>query len=60
MTTDKSELGAWPLVWQICLILAFVAFAVMAVLVTIGGAKDILTLFAQLGGAQAVENDKEN
>ena len=39
----------WILFWKIILILALAAFAVMVVLVTIFGARDIKRLLAALG-----------
>ena len=45
---NTAELGAWPTIWKACLIIAFIAFAIMAVLVSILGAKDIFALFAHL------------
>jgi len=47
-TAGNTELGAWPTIWKACLIIAFIAFAIMAVLVSILGAKDIFALFAHL------------
>ncbi|MEO2010408.1 MAG: hypothetical protein ABGX22_17155 [Pirellulaceae bacterium] len=38
----------WRLVWQVCLIGSMVAFAVMAIFTTIGGARDIRTLLQRL------------
>lgn len=44
---------SWETLWKTCLVVSFVAFAGMAVLVTIGGAKDIRTMIRKL-------TDKDN
>jgi chemotaxis response regulator CheB len=38
----------WKLLWQVCLIGSMVAFAVMAICTTIGGARDIRELLRKL------------
>ena len=49
---NAAQLGSWPMIWKVCLVVAFIAFAIMAVLVSIGGAKDIFALFAHLQGKE--------
>ena len=38
----------WPTIWTVCLFTSLSIFAVMCILVTIGGAQDIRTLLKDL------------
>ena len=38
----------WELIWQVCLIGSLIAFSVMAVIVSIGGARDIRRMLRRL------------
>ncbi len=52
------SLDFWILLWKIVLVVGVGLFAVLAVVVTIGGARDIAKLLRTLRAEQTNEDDK--
>ena len=51
----------WIIVWQVCLTAALTGFAILAGVVTIGGARDIRRLLQKLGEDAAESSvDQDN
>jgi len=56
---DLANVEPWPTIWKVCLVVTLAAFAIMAVLVTIGGAKDIFSLVKGLQQDQEAEDKRK-
>lgn len=53
-------MSGWILLWKICLIVAMILFSGLAIVVTIGGARDLRRLFEHLQAHSETETENDN